>query len=1155
MASIEININNKNYKSSSNNKNIVKTSTLKENSSNIEEVNLDDENQNVEEIETDNIDINNSEEEYNMTSSQTKDMIEKLESARDNYVKNYKELEEKYTDISNKEWYENGVLTANPTTNLPYTPEEYKSFLMRNGNITEEELKENEELTHQLDTYTKTYNEQFKKVVGVGYSEYKELKESYKSDLTILDNTISSLNSLAIEENYNEVLNTDSYKTYISSKKDMSFSELEQNYNEYNSKSIEITESAEASSKLYDTYNPMYIIEYAEQLAESEKFDITDVLEKQVQSYQYDLSEFYEYYKVMSEEEKNLYSYYFETEGREAAEKYFNDMKDTWNKKIAYNRFQEDVSSLDLTDEGAVKTNIANTLNVNIDGIGDGINQFMSGIANSITNNKEITIEEYKTMYYLAYLEQNSKILSTSYKVGTATGNMIPSITASTLTAIIAPEIAPKVGQTLIGISAFGNTKHSALIEGYSIPTSILYGVMSGGSEMLFESVGGIIGIADNPGGNALLRLLKEGAEEGAQSYIQAGIDAVILGKEINLDEITDDAKESFLIGVLVAAESNVYSKGLTDSISFIQNGEKITISVSELLDMYKEEFSNEKLGIIDPNVQFLDSKISEINVKFDSFIESLGNNFEKIKYKVQVSNELKDFAKRLSDNGYSPLEILAEYYNTGNINVIPKNMRSSGEFLKNVSKNQLETFLTSKISAEEYNSKFEINQDSKTQLISNNLKIMGIKSNLKNVIATINYKYNGRGIETLERYLITDNSSLITRDNNCRSYVTSLSKNDLTEALNVIISEENAHPQFNIKNDLSPQQAINTYNNLIDFINKSSDNKNGGYTYREYIQYVNECKKSNTTYFVNNQYLNIESQLEQLKNQFYYSKKYLSLKTKQDIYDYFGTFSSYQYDLVREKLKSISSLSDNPITGADLEKIKDINFIDYLYSTNSNDANKYLNSGVSNNSDISWHNKNIIMEYLKSDSIQGEFISKLTVKEALAIYEYTAGSGTIQRYLAGKPISNSFRIKDKVVLDNIVSGLDSAIIKYGGTKDNMILYRGDSFKNLSLWKNMNVQNYSDLCSYVGKTIESTTYMSTGVSKSGSFDGEIEWIIRAPKGTKGVYVNDISDYFYETNEYEYVVARNSKYRIDKVYQKYDSSTKKMKTYIEAKIVG
>ena len=694
MASIEININNKNYKSSSNNKNIVKTSTLKENSSsNIEEVNLDDENQNVEEIETDNIDINNSEEEYNMTSSQTKDMVEKLESARDSYVKNYKELEEKYTDISNKEWYENGVLTANPTTNLPYTPEEYKSFLMRNGNISEEELKENEELTKQLDTYTKTYNEQFKKVVGVGYSEYKELKESYKSDLTILDNTISSLNSLVIEESYNEVLNTDSYKTYISSKKDMSFSELEQNYNEYNSKSIEITESAEASSKLYDTYNPMYIIEYAEQLADSEKFDITDVLEKQVQSYQYDLSEFYEYYKVMSEEEKNLYSYYFETEGREAAEKYFNDMKDTWNKKIAYNRFQEDVSNLDLTDEGAVKTNIANTLNVNIDGIGDGINQFMSGIANSITNNKEITIEEYKTMYYLAYLEQNSKILSTSYKVGTATGNMIPSITASTLTAIIAPEIAPKVGQTLIGISAFGNTKHSALVEGYSIPTSILYGVMSGGSEMLFESVGGIIGIADNPGGNALLRLLKEGAEEGAQSYIQAGIDAVILGKEINLDEITDDAKESFLIGVLVAAESNVYSKGLTDSISFIQNGERITISKEELLELLNNEINDQSLNAVDKNTLFLNNIIDSIIDKIKS-----SNNKEKVSIDNVVDNLYKE--------GYNAWERLGNYYNTGNIEYIPEELRTT---IKSIPKSEIYNFLTSS----EANNKYGVNYSS----------------------------------------------------------------------------------------------------------------------------------------------------------------------------------------------------------------------------------------------------------------------------------------------------------------------------------------------------------------------------------------------------------------------------------------------------------
>ena len=178
MANIEINVDDKKYTKSSDNKKLIKTNTLKEKASaDVEEVDLDSETYNVESAKTEAITTDNTSENYSMTSSETKSIIEQVKKTKKEYVKYYNEVESKYTDNSNKEWYENGVLTTNPTTNLPYTPEEYKSFLMRNGNITEEELKENEELTHQLDTYTKTYNEQFKKVVGAGYSEYKELKE------------------------------------------------------------------------------------------------------------------------------------------------------------------------------------------------------------------------------------------------------------------------------------------------------------------------------------------------------------------------------------------------------------------------------------------------------------------------------------------------------------------------------------------------------------------------------------------------------------------------------------------------------------------------------------------------------------------------------------------------------------------------------------------------------------------------------------------------------------------------------------------------------------------------------------------------------------------------------------------------------------------
>ena len=714
MANIEINVDNKKYTKSSDNKKLIKTNTLKEKASaDVEEVDLDSETYNVESTKTEVITTDSANENYNMSSSEIKSLTKKLKKVKKEYIKNYEDLEVKYIDISNKEWYENGVLTTNPTTNLPYTPGEYKNLLMTNNNImTEDELAKNKALKGEIDVYSKAYEKQFEQIMGISYSEYKELKESYKSDLTILDNTISSLSSLAKEQNYNEVLDTDSFKSYMSTKSKMTFSDLEKNYNEYNSKSADITESAEASINMYDTYNPMYIIEYAEKLAEQEKFDITDVLEKQVQSYQYDLSDFYEYYKVMTDDEKNLYSYYFETKGREAAEKYFNDMKDSWNKKIAYNRFQEDVSDLDLTDEGAVKESIANILNVNVDGIGDGINQFMSGIANSITNNKEITIEEYKTMYYLSYLEQNSKILSTSYKVGTATGNMLPSVTASVLTAIIAPEIAPSISQGLIGVSSFGNSKHNALIQGYSLPTSILYGVMSGSSEVLFEKFGGIIGIADNPGSNAIIRALKEGVEEGAQSYIQAGIDAVVLGKEINLDDMNDDAKESFIVGMLVAYTTNVYSKGLSDSINFIQNGEKISISKEEILNLLDSKINDKSLNAVDKNVLFINDMFDSILNKF-----KVNNKSSSSKESISLNSTMDSIVSDLYKNGYNAWVRIGEYYNSGNIEYIPENLRST---IKEIPKSEIYNFLTSAEANTKYGTNYASPLDSVISTINN---------------------------------------------------------------------------------------------------------------------------------------------------------------------------------------------------------------------------------------------------------------------------------------------------------------------------------------------------------------------------------------------------------------------------------------------------
>lgn len=430
---------------------------------------------------------------------------------------------------------------------------------------------------------------------------------------------------------------------------------------------------------------------------------------------------------------------------------------------------------------------------------------------------------------------------------------------------------------------------------------------------------------------------------------------------------------------------------------------------------------------------------------------------------------------------------------------------------------------------------------DSKTQLLRDNQKIAIVKNNLEKVIATINQKSHNVGGLLLEKYLMTGNANLITKDNNCRSYVQSLSRNDFTKALNIIIDETRAHPLLKVSNNLTPQAAINVYNNVVDKMSKG----NGIYNYFEYANYVMNCKKNGVDYFRNDQYLSVSTQLEQLKNQFSSSKKYLSLKTKTEIFNYFGTMSDLMYAQVINAIKDISSQSFHPISGYDLEKIKDINYLNFLLAKPSQNIVNYLSSISYNGQVINLNDKQQIINYFEK-SFQGKFISKLTVKEVLAIYEYTVGSGTVLRYLTGE--KNGLRIKDTVVLDNIIEGLDSAILKFGGLRKNMILYRGDDFRKLSLWKGWKVSNFSDLQSYVGKVVTCDTYMSTGVSEKGSFQGEAQWRIKAPIGTKGMYINDLSHYFDEDIEFEYLIKRGSKFRIDRVYKVGGT------TYIDAKVV-
>lgn len=434
----------------------------------------------------------------------------------------------------------------------------------------------------------------------------------------------------------------------------------------------------------------------------------------------------------------------------------------------------------------------------------------------------------------------------------------------------------------------------------------------------------------------------------------------------------------------------------------------------------------------------------------------------------------------------------------------------------------------------------FSGKQKSITEVLKNNNFLQGQLKNVRTVINNIDYKHPGEGIKRIEKYLMDGNLNHITRSYGCREYIKYFKREDLTKMLNMIIDTDNLHAKLTIPNNLTPNQAQVTYNNLYNSIVLSKD-------YHEYKNYVEACKQQGIPYYYNYQFLEIENQLQQLLNQFSFQKKYFSLKTNNDIFNYFGNIGDKLFPKLISEVDRMSSLSSTPINAHDLSKIKDINYLDYIFANPSKNIQNHLKSIAHTNSKVSSWDKKSITNYIKN-SQQGAFLSKLTVGEVLAVYEYTCGSGTILKYLTGHPIDVHFRIKDPYILNTIINGLDSSIKKFGGLKNNMILYRGDSFSKLSLWKGWNVSKPSDLLKYIGQTISCDTYMSTGVSKSGSFSGEVKWIIKAPIGTKGMYINDISKYFSTDVEFEYIVNRGSKFRIDEVYSKHGI------TYIKAKIV-
>ena len=253
-------------------------------------------------------------------------------------------------------------------------------------------------------------------------------------------------------------------------------------------------------------------------------------------------------YDHMNANEIAIYNYYYAKDGKEAAEKYLNNIQETLNQRKAAGIFE------DMEGETAQEL---------LFGIAAGFDQFASGMKN-LVNTKDDYIAQ--TAYQIAsgMVREDladdgfklpdwmggASIGQVGYDVITTSANMAPSILASTAIGFLNPTAGAAVGNALMGASAAGNAYQQALNEGFDKDQARGYSILVGASEMVMEkALGGISAL----GGNALGKYFTKNVAnaDSALKMIAKRLGAGMLSEfsEEYLQEVLDPFFQNLMLG------------------------------------------------------------------------------------------------------------------------------------------------------------------------------------------------------------------------------------------------------------------------------------------------------------------------------------------------------------------------------------------------------------------------------------------------------------------------------------------------------------------------------------------------------------------------------------------------------------------------------
>ena len=282
----------------------------------------------------------------------------------------------------------------------------------------------------------------------------------------------------------------------------------------------------------------------------------------------------YTAYSYMTEDEIGVYNYLYETAGREAAEAYLEEIRNSLN----YRQGKEDYEN---------RSGVGKALYW----IPAGVDRFASGVGQLFS---EKALPTSPIQYTNQMIAQEAKdihpALGMAYELGTTVSNMAPSILLGALTgnmlsgAGAAAGTAATAGSAVtagsVGLSAGGNAYTQKVNEGYTPEQARSYATLVGISEGALQYLLGGISSAGGVGAeqvlgklapkiaaidNALARTIvnggvrlavrgtAEGFEESLQAMLEPAFATLILDEEYNWGENFENAAYSFLMGFMAA--------------------------------------------------------------------------------------------------------------------------------------------------------------------------------------------------------------------------------------------------------------------------------------------------------------------------------------------------------------------------------------------------------------------------------------------------------------------------------------------------------------------------------------------------------------------------------------------------------------------------